>query len=553
MTISDYLTHYLHQIGVTQVFGVSGANIEDFLDSIVKSGLITFILAKHEFSAACMADGYSRISNSLGVVAATSGGGSVNLVAGLAESLASQQPVLAILGMPPSTLEGKGAFQDSSGLNNSLNGEALFSTLASKYFHRFTSAENFSLHLERAVKAALTPPFGTAILMIPKDIQLQTMNDLRPEIEPINLTLHAIDQELIDACAETNGQVLIIAGEEVRRQSAENELISLAQRMNAVVAVTPEAKACFDNYDPRFVGISGVAGHHSVIDAAEQVQTLLIIGTRLQLMSRAGLEPYLDSKRIIYLNNSAPSYDFTSNAHVSCVRTANLKTRLQQLVNHLPQLDHKTISIPVIYEKPASFEKNTDSEFNFESICNRLNQFIADSDVIFVDAGNTGGAALHYLKSAAYFGIALGMGGMGYAIGASIGSCIKNGAITWCILGDGALLMHGMEIHTAIEHKLPMRFIVINNNAHAMCYDRDQLYLSGKQPFNVFQKSNYGAGFASMFPGFYSHDVHTLDELENHLQFLKDYSLPAFLSLDMDYREIPPFLPFLQRRRSQIK
>lgn len=66
---------YLASIGVRHVFGVGGANIEDLYDAAHHRADVTAVLAKHEFSAAAMADGYSRSGAGLGVVMATSGGG----------------------------------------------------------------------------------------------------------------------------------------------------------------------------------------------------------------------------------------------------------------------------------------------------------------------------------------------------------------------------------------------------------------------------------------------------------------------------------------------
>ena len=87
---------------------------------------MTGVVAKHEFSAVTMADGYARSTSGLGVVAATSGGGAMNLVAGLAESYTSRVPVLALVGQPPTALEGHGAFQDSSGRAGSIDAVRLF-------------------------------------------------------------------------------------------------------------------------------------------------------------------------------------------------------------------------------------------------------------------------------------------------------------------------------------------------------------------------------------------------------------------------------------------
>ena len=137
--VVDHIVGYLAATGVDYIFGVDGANIEDLYDAAHFRDDITAVLAKHEFSAATMADGYSRSGAGLGVVAATSGGGCLNTVAGLGEALASRVPVLALIGQAPTTLDGRGAFQDTSGRNGALNGEALFSAV-SVFCRRVTGA-----------------------------------------------------------------------------------------------------------------------------------------------------------------------------------------------------------------------------------------------------------------------------------------------------------------------------------------------------------------------------------------------------------------------------
>ena len=129
---------------------------------------ITAVLAKHEFSAATMADGYSRSGAGLGVVAATSGGGCLNTVPGLGEAFASRVPVLALIGQAPTTLDGRGCFQDTSGRNGALDAQALFSAV-SVYCRRVTTPEDIITALPEAVAAARTG--GPAVLLLPKDIQ----------------------------------------------------------------------------------------------------------------------------------------------------------------------------------------------------------------------------------------------------------------------------------------------------------------------------------------------------------------------------------------------
>ncbi len=166
--VVDHIVEHLAAIDVTHIFGVDGANIEDLYDAAHFHPDITAVLAKHEFSAATMADGYSRSGAGLGVVAATAGGGALNVVPGLGEALASRVPVLALIGQPSTALDGLGSFQDLSGRNGALNAEALFSAV-SVYCHRVTEPADIVPALSRAIAAARSG--GPAVLLLPKNIQ----------------------------------------------------------------------------------------------------------------------------------------------------------------------------------------------------------------------------------------------------------------------------------------------------------------------------------------------------------------------------------------------
>ena len=117
-----------------------------------------------------------------------------------------------------------------------------------------------------------------------------------------------------------------------------------------------------------------------------------------------------------------------------------------------------------------------------------LDTLLPDGCDIVVDAGNTGAAAIHRLpvRRAGRFVVALGMGGMGYSFGAGVGMAFGRNRRTVVIAGDGAFFMHGMEIHTAVQHRLPILFVLLNNNAHAMCAAREQLFFEGLHSYNRY-------------------------------------------------------------------
>ncbi len=239
--VVDYIVAYLAAGGMTHIFGVDGANIEDLFDAAYFRDDITAVLAKHEFSAAAMADGYSRSGARLGVVMATSGGGSLNLVAGLGESFASRIPVLALVGQAPMALDGKGSFQDTSGMNGSLNAHALF-TAVSVSCERITSASDIRDALPRAVAAASSG--GPAVLLLPKDIQQALVSPAHHDRHHAGAAAISGRQTgdpdpIARALREARGPVTIIAGEQVASDDARTELEQLRAQLRAHVACVP--------------------------------------------------------------------------------------------------------------------------------------------------------------------------------------------------------------------------------------------------------------------------------------------------------------------------
>jgi acetolactate synthase-1/2/3 large subunit len=172
---------------------------------------------------------------------------------------------------------------------------------------------------------------------------------------------------------------------------------------------------------------------------------------------------------------------------------------------------------------------------------------------IVVDAGNTGAAAVHYLpvRRRGRFAVALGMGGMGYSFGAGIGMAFGHaksqipGRRVVVIAGDGAFFMHGMEVHTALHYRLPVTFVLLNNNAHAMCVTREQLYYDDLYSYNRFAPSRLGAGLAAMFPGLTSVDVSDADGFAAAVRAAIAVDGPSVVSVECAADEIPPFAPFL--------
>jgi acetolactate synthase I/II/III large subunit len=558
--VVDHIVEHLARIDSDYIFGVDGANIEDLYDAAHFRSDITAVLAKHEFSAATMADGYSRSGAGLGVVAATSGGGALNLVPGLGESLASRVPVLALVGQPATTMDGRGSFQDTSGRNGSLNAEALFSAV-SVYCRRVLTPADIVSALPDAIAAARTG--GPAVLLLPKDIQQAKIdvngcggND-RPDFERPRARIGA-PHAIVRALRQANGPITIIAGEQVARDDARSELEELRALLRAQVACVPDAKDVAGtpgSGSSSALGVTGVMGHPGVADAVAASAVCLVVGTRLSVTARAGLDDALAAVRTVSIG-SAPPYLACTHVH-----TEDLRGSLTKLTQALSgQGRARGLRVPDFVAdaelNPPSF---AGAGVRYRDAMVVLDRVLPDETDIVVDAGNTGAAAIHHLqvRRDGRFAVALGMGGMGYSFGAGIGMAFGRAANrelngpsrrTVVIAGDGAFFMHGMEVHTAVQYRLPVTFVLFNNNAHAMCVTREQLFYDDLYSYNRFTPSQLGAGLAAMFPGLSSIDVADIDALPEALKRAMAIDGPSVVSVECSADEIPPFAAFLNNK-----
>ncbi|MCX8563531.1 thiamine pyrophosphate-binding protein [Mycolicibacterium mucogenicum] len=554
--VVDHIITQLAASGIEYFFGVDGANIEDLFDAAFLAEGVTPILAKHEFSAATMADGYSRAVSRIGVVAATSGGGSLNLVAGLGESLASRVPVLALVGQAPTGMDGRGSFQDTSGRSGSLDAVALFSAV-SVYCRRVTEPEEIVPALAEALAAAGSG--GPAVLLLPKDVQ-QAMIDVVNPTAVVEDSLLSDPGPIAEVLRRALGPVTIIAGEQVARDDARRELEELRSVLRAWVATVPDAKDVSGSPglgQSSWLGVTGVMGHPRVVDAVSRSAVCLVVGTRLSVTARAGLDGALAGVQTVSLGAERP---YVPTTHVN---STNLRASLTALtrsltgagrphgIRVLDPLPHTELQPPP-HDGPGIRYRDTVA---------LLDDLLPDGADIVVDAGNTGASTVHGLpvRRAGRFVVALGMGGMGYSFGAGIGMCFARAKTagpqyrTVVVAGDGSFFMHGMELHTAVQYRLPITFVLFNNNAHAMCVTREQLFYGDRYSYNRFTPARLGAGLAAMFPGLHATDVTELPQLAGALSEAFSRHGPSVVSVECSADEIPTFAPFLDTATQQTQ
>ncbi|MGW7071177.1 thiamine pyrophosphate-binding protein [Streptomyces sp. NPDC054855] len=582
--VVDFIVDFLRRQDVGHVFGVGGANIEDLYDAIQhaesspETGSVSSpetgpasgpetgpasgpigVVAKHEFSAATMADGYHRASQRLPVIAATSGAGAMNLVPGIAELRASFVPALVLIGQPPTSLDGHGSFQETSGLAGSIDAERLFGEIA-VHCVRVEDPESITESLPRALAAALDPAApGPAVLLLPKNVQQAVLPawdaPKPPEVAARELS-PAAERERAVALLRSAGErqgVVVIAGEGVARADARPQLARLVEALGARVAVAPDAKDVFDDRDPRHLGIAGVIGTADVQEALEQASAVVLAGTRLPQMAGAGLHDHLKGSPVVCVDPRPPFLE----PHEDLVRlTGPLGDEMTVLTQELtaggagtpaPVAPRQDVPAAGAASPPPGGPAHA-GPLDMRAAATVVGASLPAGSTVVSDAGNTGATVIHHVGVPVdgRFIVAMGMGGMGHSFGAGIGAAFATGRRTCVFAGDGAFFMHGMEVHTAVEHRLPVTFVIFNNNSHGMCHTREQLFYSGDYTYNLFRPARIGEGAAAMFPGLDAVTATTTDELRAALARAETTGSPALICVETDPTEMPPFRPFQQ-------
>jgi acetolactate synthase-1/2/3 large subunit len=510
------------------------------------------VLNKHEHAAGTAADAYARLTGGLGVVLATSGGGAMNLVHAIAEARASRVPLLAIVGEPPTEVQGAGAFQDTSGQGGAIDAAAVFRAV-STWCVRVARGDDVPRLFAEALDAALGNRPGPAVLLVAKDLQRAEISPaaLR-NLQPTSKSAHPPDSASIRQAAALlgTGPVVIVAGDEVARAGAQGELAALAEQLEAEVAVTPDARDAFNNFAPRFVGVGGAMGAPEVAHAIERAHVCLVVGTRLPLLARQGLEAVLAARPVVSLGREPLFVASSQGLHVE----SEVLRGLRALAAELRSTRSPSANQPRSPRALRTALRAESGSFDSRTALAVIERSLPAGSVVLVDAGNTGATTAHYLRAPreGRWLLAMGMAGMGYTFGAAIGAACATGQRCTVLAGDGAFFMNGLDIHTAVQHELPITYVVFNNSAHGMCLVRERVLLGENAGYNTFRRSHIGAGLGAMFPRLGACDCRTSEALASALDRATRAKGPFLIALELEDVEVPPFAAFQKATREGI-
>lgn len=261
------------------VFALIGSAGMEIFDALYDEPSIRFIGVRDERTGTHMADAYARASGGPGVIlAGQNGPGATNLVTGLAQASAAYSPVVALAGSLSSAHIYRDAFQE-------VNQQALFSAVTKKTW-TLTQTARIPEMMREAFRTALTPRCGPVALNLPRDL-LADVAEVPGAHSPRGrgpMGRQGADPSLVEAAARLlagSRRPLIIAGGGVKNGGYANEVLALAELLQAPVALSPGHGDAVPCTHPLYAGQVGPRGNAVASALAREADVILALGTRL--------------------------------------------------------------------------------------------------------------------------------------------------------------------------------------------------------------------------------------------------------------------------------
>lgn len=569
MTLSDLIVHYLEKLGVEYVFGIPGSPLGPLFDALRRSeqrGGPRMVLTRHEAGAAFIADGYARESGKLGVCCATTGPGVTNLITGVASACAEQVPMLVLT--PQTRLRdlGSGCFQDSS-----RNGIDVVSMLepCTVYNATVTHPDQLERKLAAALTAALGNPGGPAHLSIPIDI-FAAEADWPPRFSLLPQLLarpHAtLDiAGLENLCAEISATLgrgaglCVLVGHGAA--DAGHDIERFAELTGATLITTPRGKSVINPYHGQARGVFGMSGHASSRAALTdpKVELILAAGSNLGEWSTGKWDAVLMNDRLVHLHSERRWFERSPMARlqvegdlVTLFRELNNRIEQWQSEGRLPVPEKPAQSgtaAPAAYI-PAGIEvadpaccatDRGDTPIKAPQVYAELLRRLPQATRYFIDNSNSVPWSIHYFfhPRPRHYHLSIEFATMAWAVGAAVGGAFGNpDAPSVCIAGDGCYLMSGQEITVAVERRLPVLFVILNDRAYGLI--RHGHRIAGKEDadFSIPPVDFAMLGRAAGAEAFTIRSLQDFDRLD--WQALTERQGPTVLEVMIDAEAEPP-------------
>ena len=498
LTGAEILVNSLIDNGVDTVFGYPGGAVLNIYDALFKKNdKIRHILTCHEQGAAHAADGYARSTGKVGVCIATSGPGATNLVTGIATAYMDSTPMVAITGNVTRPLLGKDSFQevDITGITMPIT----------KHNYIVKDIKDLQKIINEAFYIASSGRHGPVLIDIPKDITAEKYNYITMEPKNRKKSLQHININSLERFAQLINESenpFIYAGGGILSSNAEKEVLVLAEKINAPVATSLMGIGSIPNDHRLYTGMIGMHGTKASNLLATSCDLIIALGARFsdRVISNKN---HIKNAKIIQIDIDPK--EINKNVKVDSYIVGDIKEVLKKLFPMINEKENiawinKMNELKALNNKEVVKEGVLTPEYLF-TLLNKMNNgnFIITTEV---GQHQMWTAQNYKFYKPRTFISSCGLGTMGFGMGASIGAQMGNPkAVVFNIAGDGSFGMDCNEFATAVNFKLPIKVIVMNNNALGMVRQWQSLFYEGRYAETTLNRATDFVKLAEAFGG----------------------------------------------------
>ena len=276
MTGGQALMRSLYLEGVRVIFGLPGVQLYHALDALNDVPGIRFITTRHEQATTYMADGYARAGGGVGTALMVPGPGLLNASAGLSTAYSASSPVLVVCGQIERDLIGM-----DRGMLHEVNDQQDTIRPITKYVERIMTPE--------AAPGAVHEAFRQLTTGRPRPVEIEMPPETMADSASVSL-MEAEGYPRVSAPPERVAEAarllrearrpLIWAGGGVIASEASEDLVRLAERLQAPVVTTAEGKGAISDRHPLALGSLRLR-NDPVAKDEPNFDIILSVGTRM--------------------------------------------------------------------------------------------------------------------------------------------------------------------------------------------------------------------------------------------------------------------------------
>ena len=493
MRVADYVVKFLADRGARHVFMVTGGGAMFLNDAVRSEKRLTPIFNQHEQACAMAAEGYVRAGNGMGIVSVTTGPGGTNTLTGVIGQWLDSIPVIYISGQ----VKFSTTILSCPDLGLRQLGDQEINIIdvvrpVTKYVAAITDAKEIKRELAKAFSIAYSGRPGPVWLDIPLNVQNSQIDEsqmspceafIEPAAPP---TAHEI-RSVIDLLKVAKRPALIV-GHGIRLSGAQSAFLSLAEGLGIPVLTTFNGFDLIPSEHPLFGGRIGTLGNRSGNFILQSADLLLSVGSRNNVRQISyNWENYgKGAKKIVVDIDAAelrkptlrPDLGICADARAFLValKCALAEAPLRVPAEWLGWCQERRRRFPLTPEGSEARRGTVDAYYFMEILT-----VATPADVVTVAGNGTACVALFQsgrVKPGQRLFWNSGCASMGYDLPAALGAA-ASGRKTVCIAGDGSIQMNIAELQTVLNHRLPVKIFLLENNGYSSIRQTQNAFFGG--------------------------------------------------------------------------